>query len=356
MIRNLPAQNLSAHNLPTQRINTLQVSATPNVVPLRRKASDLSEAIEKSLHCSCSVCHVAILRLDNSFSMPLFAEETRKPQSDEDAFHLDFQTSRDWKSIAATIREEHAANCNTARIDNLCQRLVDGSNDQRPLGCLGHSIGQTCICIGSRPAVQGRSEVSTLHQILSSDKRHTRFPFDTRDRLKLGLILANSLLGLHSTPWLNDMWTSRDILFRPLAGDLDEEAVFQPYVMRAFREPDQPLSGPSPPSHVRNAALYALGKVLIQLVENKPLLKDSGKDGKALLGNEDPEMDAAFKLEETIARKAGSTWEQVIRRCLRCDFDIATSKASLSNDDFLRKVYAGVILPLSEALKVVESL
>ena len=123
-------------------------------------------------------------------------------------------------------------------------------------------------------------------------------------------------------------------------------------MLHAFHDPLPPVSSPPPPPLVRNAALYALGKVLIQLVENRPLVGGSGHDvGTAADPAMDPELEPAVQLERTIARKAGVTWAQVIRRCLYCEFDTDTAGASLSNDDFLRKVYAGVVAPLAEALK-----
>jgi hypothetical protein len=85
---------------------------------------------------------------------------------------------------------------------------------------------------------------------------------------------------------------------------------------------------------VRNSALYALGKVLIQLIENRPLIDED-----------------AIKLEPTIYRKSGRTWSEVIRRCLYCEFDVDTATATLDNDEFLCRVYSLVINPLAEALQ-----
>jgi hypothetical protein len=103
---------------------------------------------------------------------------------------------------------------------------------------------------------------------------------------------------------------------------------------------------------VRNAGLYALGKVLIQLVESRPLAEEQNSEQIAS-GDlcADPEQRIAAELEPTIYRKAGRTWAEVVRRCLYCEFDVDTTAARLDNDEFFCRVYGLVINPLAEALQ-----
>jgi hypothetical protein len=150
------------------------------------------------------------------------------------------------------------------------------------------------------------------------------------------------------------MWTSRDILFRPFCGDLDDEAVLQPYIAQSIPNSNEVKRVKAPPL-VRNPALYALGKIFIQLIENRPLVQEQSLTSN-LRGDfsVDPEQALAAELEPTIERKAGKTWAKVIRRCLYCLFDVDTASARLDDDEFLYHVYAMVIDPLVEALQILE--
>ena len=269
------------------------------------------------------------------------------------AFELVFSAGDKWVDAAVKLRTHQHASC--LEIDNLCEKLQTEASSPAPRNCMGFLSANPpnssmCYCVDIAPTVQERRQIITLHQLLCSTQQYSRFPFFERDRLQLAIILSSSLLQLHSTPWLQDLWTTKDIVFRLCCGDLDGEAVVQPYVSQTF--PGATSYEPRhPPPMVRNAALYALGKVLIQLVENKPLINDEGSTVTLAGGSSDPEQESAARLERTIYRKAGRTWADVIRRCLYCDFGTDTDNAALDNDEFTRCVYSQVVYPLTEALK-----
>ncbi|KAH0536241.1 hypothetical protein FGG08_006863 [Glutinoglossum americanum] len=319
----------------------------------RNTAVGLSEAINLSLKCSCVAQHVANLRLGSQAEALRLLGDSGNGGS-EDVLEVIFQFgSSEWRATAIKLQ---SSNGQCSYIENLCVRLQDlGATLQlHPEPCLGFVSRCTpntdvCYCIEPVPYSEGRRQVISLHDLLSAQQRHSGFPlcFHERDRLKLAIILATSLLGLHSSPWMRDMWTSRDILFRPYLGDLDDEAILRPYISHSFPNSQQAPPCIAPPPMVRNAALYALGKVLIQLIENRPLIDGSDQDTTSI----DPEQKHAVELEPTIYRKAGKTWAEVIRRCLYCEFDMGTTDSILDNDEFLCRVYGLVIQPLAKALE-----
>ena len=320
----------------------------------RERVRALCDALQQSFECPAN--HTATLCLgDQSQVLKLF-EESASACLDPEVLRVSFLLHlKEWRTAAFTHRDSVHNHTSCGRIQNLCACLQSPHQGSRANAgtCVGFISGTSVIsparyCIGDVLS-DYQCQVLSLHDILSSQQRHTRFPlhFYERDRLKLAIIFASSLLTLQSTPWLADMWTARDIFFRPVSGDLDDVSVVQPYVAQTF-PPSIVTSRASPPPMVRNPSLYALAKVLIQMIENQPFSLDarSGQTASA----DDPELRAAIDLEPSICRKAGRVWADVIRRCLYCDFDISTSSASFDDDDFVCKVYTCIIYPLVEAL------
>jgi hypothetical protein len=322
---------------------------------LRGKIYALCQALDESFEGHATERHVATLCLADHVPglERLDDDHSRMPQK-EVALEISFLLHvNEWRKAAFKHRENgKCPHTQCAKIQNLCGRL-HGPGAPAPPGsstCLGYvssnASGITaCYCIDSI-SVDTNDEVLSLHEVLLAQKTYSRFPFYERDRLKLAIIFATSLLVFQSTNWLKDMWSPRDILFRSTGGDLDCVAVLQPCVKQEFPFVAVADRAQTPPM-VRNAALYALAKVLIQLIENRPLIAGP------LVANsgQDPEMPKATELEPTIMRKAGKIWADVIRRCLYCEFDVESGSTTFENDDFVCKVYARVIKPLAQLLE-----
>jgi hypothetical protein len=321
----------------------------------RQSACDLCEAINRSFRGACTQRHMAILGLRNASEPFLSLDASSNSLVPDETFEIMFCAGDEWMTAAAKPRSHHSAE-HCLEINDLCVHLHHGPVSQNPVQCLGflaagHPNEDKCYCLGVGPNDEERKGVISLHQLLCSQQQHTSFPFYERDRLKLAIILSTSMLRLHSTPWLQDMWTSRDILFRPYRDDFDNEAVLRPYVSQTFPNIHAPGHAQrNDPMMVRNAALYALGKILIQLIESRPLVNNADGPQVVAGADVDPELPFAIALERTIDRKAGRTWSDVIRRCLYCDFGVPTEEMVLDNDDFFRRVYSGVIHPLIAAL------
>lgn len=318
----------------------------------RERVHTLCEALQQSF--ACPAAHTATICLgDQTQVLRLF--DSASDYTDDEVLRVSFLLHlKEWRTAAFTNRDKLHKHTHCDRIKNLCACLQDSYTSLEPNAttCVGFISGAPIsparYCIGD--VLSDQCQMLSLHDILSSRQRHTRFPlhFYERDRLKLAIIFASSLLTFHSTPWLADMWTARDILFRPNAGDLDDASVVQPYVAQSF-PPPKVTTRANPPPMVRNPSLYALAKVLIQMIENQPLSPDAKSEQASSM--DDPELKAAIDLEPSICRKAGRVWADTIRRCLYCDFDINTSSASFDDDEFVCKVYTCVIYPLSKALQ-----
>lgn len=164
--------------------------------------------------------------------------------------------------------------------------------------------------------------------------------------------------------WLNDRWSSEDILLLHEGVDPNDRAVIEPYLRKVFTTPTDCIAHPSNAyggttvtgrrPGVLNEALFALGLVLLELAYDKPLKsfqkpEDLGVDGKP---NAFTDMLVAQRLEMTVERAAGATYATVVRRCLHCTFDV--DNPDLEDPKFYRAVYTGVVKPLMELLAVWE--
>jgi hypothetical protein len=185
--------------------------------------------------------------------------------------------------------------------------------------------------------------VSSLGSVLRDPK------FAQRDRLKLAVTLASSILQLHETPWLEDNWGKDSIFFVNRPGKTFYD---QPFVSQHFNQTITAAT-PSMPNHmsciIRNQTLYALGVALIELWYRKPIAElHEGMDGPQNTGNDMLDLMTQFRtadrLSETLYDEAGAKYSDAVRRCIRCDFDRRAS--SLEDAQFQKAVYQGVIAQL----------
>ena len=259
---------------------------------------------------------------------------------------------------------------NAAQIPSLCRLLeeiskrVSTNND-----CLGFLLDQAGtphrlyrVCNTHTQATEvsrSLSEILTPKEAGKSDGRQNVELF-LKDRLQVGLKLACTVLQLHPTPWLDERWSSENILMLREPQDATKEALLEPYIAKAFApdaSSDAQLQSKSL-GHagrricIRNESLFALGLVLLELAYNKPLKEfwqpvDLGEDGNP---NAFTDISVAVRLESTLEREVGPVYAAVVRRCLHCTFDV--DDVSLENDKFHRVVYLGVVKPLMDILKL----
>lgn len=189
--------------------------------------------------------------------------------------------------------------------------------------------------------------VSTLRKAL---RRGRRFP--KRDRVRLAVVLASSVLQLHETPWLDDDWGIDNIYFVERPGFAAYE---QPFVSRGL---DSRSSGPRTaiPKHlermIRNQPLFALGVALIELWYGESL-SELHEDEDGPQNSPDPQsgfltkFNTADRLADELADDAGTKYSDAVRRCIRCDFSLRVNK--LEDVQFQRAVFHGVVAKLKES-------
>jgi hypothetical protein len=179
-----------------------------------------------------------------------------------------------------------------------------------------------------------------------------------RARLKIAVTLANSVLQLHSGPWLPEIWTKRDIyFFRNSDGVINTN---HPLVLNHFQSrPDgtskpvlSPIGFKTQRSHSGNPCLLSLGIVILELwfnqtLESQPFRKDFlGPDGKE---NEYTNFNTALKWQEMTMEEAGPDLYNPTRRCVYCAFGAASQ--DLEDDELRKAVFDEVVQPLERLLE-----
>ena len=178
-----------------------------------------------------------------------------------------------------------------------------------------------------------------------------------KDRLVLGVKLASTLLQLHKTPWLEEMWGNQDILFLKQQEDSRDAILQKPFVSKPFTPPTctlppQQLTGSTSKTspEVRNQSIFALGIVLIELWFGKPLedLRIPADMGEQKELSQTTDFATARRLSEEVYEEAGDWYGHAVRRCIYCEFDQRHN--SLDNDRLKEAVHWGVVSPLEENL------
>ncbi|KAL8702926.1 MAG: hypothetical protein Q9201_003906 [Fulgogasparrea decipioides] len=400
-LRNLTNDSLQFEISKSRPRNKLKQSSKE----IRDQAAHLHNALQSCLSCSCSATHHAYLRLEQrdwtqppcfrvTFPVSTASQESLsiwheadirvsgevKARKDSHAEALDrsmfqnslcvpLQTLRtkekkkvSWAAVvpgvqAASMRFTDPGNetsVNEARSDSLCSVLCC-SRDGPPRPCLGgpslgHDRSHYEVSTLSKNHHSGTQSLN-LHEILdrnqcppmtsaigSSCTRLTR-----RARLQLAVILASTILQLHTTPWLESNWSGNHIQF--YGGSLDH-----PYVSKAFAEPGRATAGEVCEQFcgpIRNRSLFGLGVLLLELAEKKPL--DTYKNREQPVPFED--FIIASQRLQNLADEEGPGYVEAAQACIFCNFGSKAKELDLDNDSFRQAVYEDVILPLERELE-----
>ena len=194
------------------------------------------------------------------------------------------------------------------------------------------------------------TEQWSVFTLRSALQRGRRFP--KRDRIRLAVILASSVLQLHETPWLDDNWNIDNICFVERYGTISYD---QPFVSRGLNTSTQ--SGANTlPKHlarmIRNQPLFALGVALIELWYGESLselheVEDGPQNPTDLQRDLLTRFNTADRLADELANEAGPKYSDAVRRCIRCDFSLRVN--SLEDTQFQKAVFQGVVTKLKES-------
>jgi hypothetical protein len=192
-----------------------------------------------------------------------------------------------------------------------------------------------------------------LHQKLSD-----------KDRLKIALTLASTVLQLYDSPWIDGVWSGQDIqFFFSQSAESYESPLIGPFASASFRDPARAPESQQPAltrsslvdSLIPSKVLFALAVMLVELCLDKTLVEmrqpspgeDTGARKMTLLDD----YETANEQLNAVYQKSGSNYGDVVQRCLKCEFNITPKQKRLDFEKFRHPVYEGVVAPLEENYK-----
>ncbi|KAL9004774.1 MAG: hypothetical protein Q9188_002409 [Gyalolechia gomerana] len=208
-----------------------------------------------------------------------------------------------------------------------------------------HHIKQ---CILPQCEVDSKSLANLLR---TSNDQPTNLHLNRRDRLRMAVTLASSVLQLDKTFWLRPRWSSADIFFLYQ----DSKTRFdQPYLSSRIcvnnldSHNQQPNVADEMAYLIHSDILFALGITLIELAFGKALVdmqrpEDTQSDEVLTI------IKTSYRILDSVYTESGGRYGDVVRRCLHCSFDVKDK--SFENNDFLEAVFDLVVTPLIQDLE-----
>jgi hypothetical protein len=237
------------------------------------------------------------------------------------------------------------------KIEALCEKLKKCRNR----GCIGFlNDEQHRHYIEVFPSTSAGEAIS-LGNVLRKDGERS---LGLKEKYQLAVILANSVLQLHHTQWLDEYWSNNDVYVnRKVVSTYPATYDTSTYIQRAFKSltPDQDgnigmESSPAPP--LRNVTLFALGVALIEISLGKPLEAFYNEDEKNQNGVHPLVKDfivAGRVLIEEVAPQEAQRYVTIVNRCIYCLFD--PLYPSLDNSVFRQAFYEHAVLPLKDLFR-----
>ncbi|KAK0511966.1 hypothetical protein JMJ35_005094 [Cladonia borealis] len=245
-------------------------------------------------------------------------------------------------------------------IIDLCSVLQNRSSCQSLLGYLKdpaerrHSLS---LVERSDLSFSEMQRVLSLDGLLGTKEDASGRPnLPRRTRLAIAVILANSMLQLHTGPWLCETWGKRDIYF--LQGRDGIIHTEHPFLVCHFRSGNQALTTGSEvvrivrsASRASSSSLLSLGILILELwfnqkIESQPFRsRFQGPDGR---DNEYTDFNTAQKWQEQAMEEASFDLHNPTRRCIYCAFGAISQ--DLEDDELRRAVYSEVVQPLEKLL------
>lgn len=192
---------------------------------------------------------------------------------------------------------------------------------------------------------------SSLQQVLT-EPATIGIRLTQADKLCIALYLASSMLQLYKTPWLDEQWGHKDVYFVHRPGTTIADISKQPYIYRKLSSTAPCSTTQAQPTYsvIRNQTLFALGILLIELWYGKSIEQLAINSDRDCQGTPGVVWCTAERLVRTdIPFEAGAQYADVVRRCIRCDFD--RTDMDLDSESFQRAVFDGVVTPLEITLK-----
>jgi hypothetical protein len=248
------------------------------------------------------------------------------------------------------------------RIVDMCKREFPALEPKKPIGFLVDGENEIYKHIFYRTGTFGSASTYSLSlaEILTrtDDRSRGRYWYVPRGhRIRIAAILASSVLQLNGTSWLENEWTSDDIMFhwRPPRRAVDEDSSYehsipdfqQPYLSwkqcpKKSRTPSA-INVPRLRTHmIRNRMLFALGLTLVELCFGKTLTS-------LRTGEDENTNETAMRSLDSVYDEMGGQYGDVVRRCLLQPFDVRELR--LDNEEVQHKIFNDIVTPLAQNLR-----
>ncbi|KAL7923319.1 hypothetical protein ACQKWADRAFT_290556 [Trichoderma austrokoningii] len=172
------------------------------------------------------------------------------------------------------------------------------------------------------------------------ESRNGQAPPTYKQRLRLAVLIAKSVLQFYKTPWLAEMPSSRDIFFLQNGNSPDYD---RPFLMAtSSKGKSKAIDDPV----IRNPTLLAIGVLLIELLQGQTI--------QSLQAQEEALGDGLLSLYMAASRclreisRASSNYGTAVSRCI--DGKIQGRHLDLENEDDRHEIYCGVVALLEEDL------
>jgi hypothetical protein len=249
-------------------------------------------------------------------------------------------------SLASETRKKVVFDPSTSstEIFNLCKFLSDlpSQVDKPCTGYISGSSGQRYTMYIAK-GLEHWTSVSLTDALLQTS-------FTRRMRYRCAITIASGVIQLSNTPWLSGDWTKEDIVLIHRLATPSYEDVFVTSDLSNTRK-DPPATHSSMDRIIRNKSLYTLGIILIELCYGKTIQQLHIEEDGAIetnhgMMNAMTTWSTVERLNEELYSEAGEKYAEVVRRCIRCDFDHRSP--DLKDDTFIRAVYDKVVRPLQQ--------
>ncbi|KAF2126815.1 hypothetical protein P153DRAFT_297008 [Dothidotthia symphoricarpi CBS 119687] len=280
---------------------------------------------------------------------------------------LDIQARQSTRSPGSTLTVVGQQTILTAKptpeqIQDLCKAIARLQQPQRDM-CVGYLLDSVKRKHGIYPldtptnCNQHQWAAYSLRDVLHG-RANVSQRLTQQDKLRVSVDLASSVLQLYKTPWLDEQWGNEDVYFIQRPGPPMASIYEHPFVYRKLSTTaGSQFTNAQPATHrvIRNQTLFTLGVLLIELwygklIEELQLPCDLDCQGTPGVSW----CTAERVVQNEIEFEAGKRYADVVRRCIRCDFD--RKDTNLDNELFQHAVFDGVVAPLEKNLQQFNSL
>ncbi|KAF4628215.1 hypothetical protein G7Y89_g9938 [Cudoniella acicularis] len=275
-------------------------------------------------------------------------DEIKKPS----AVSLSVDASAQYKKTCDTTVPASEATELDVEIEDLCSALATSDLSCPCLGYLPDDEHRHHQFRSLRDHKQPPCENADLISLEKLFENSTKPSLSRKQRFRLTVVLASSLLQLQTTPWLTEKLEKRDIFFECYGCSVLAD---QPYIYHYFpsiKFPSAPSSdaGATQPTSgfAARTSLVHLGILLLELcfgetIESREDLRSSYLvDGKA---HDQTNFLTARDWICEVEEEAGLDFQSAVKCC----FDLYV-KPNWTDAKFTQSIYAGVVQPLEKVV------